>query len=122
MRLVNFYGFRLSEELIDTKQVLIPVPVPIYVPVPMAMYNTPQPYPLPIPIPIPVPCFIPTTKNSADSILKQIKVSRTSATFTLDMLEIPTVTCLDITSKILGSEIDNLWRMKLFCIFARLSE
>ena len=53
---------------------IIPVPVPIYVPVPMALYNYPTPYPLPIPIPIPVPCFIPTTKKSAPSILKHMKV------------------------------------------------
>ncbi|XP_013409611.1 zinc finger MYM-type protein 2 [Lingula anatina] len=57
----------------EPKSMIVPVPVPIYVPVPMAMYTYPTPYPLPIPVPIPVPCFIPTTKKSADSILKQIK-------------------------------------------------
>ena len=56
------------------KPTLIPVPIPIYVPVPMAMYNIPVPYPVPLPIPVPVPCFIPTSRKSADGILKQIKV------------------------------------------------
>ena len=62
------------EEDWSPKQVLVPVPVPIYVPVPVHMYSTPVPYPLPVPVPIPVPCFIPTTRKSADGILKQIKV------------------------------------------------
>lgn len=60
------------------KPVLIPVPVPVYIPVPMRMYSVPTPYPLPIPIPIPVPCFIPTTKKSADSILRHVKVRKFS--------------------------------------------
>lgn len=58
----------------NTKPVLIPVPVPYFVPVPMVMYTTPTPYPVPMPIPVPVPMFIPTTRKSADGILKQIKV------------------------------------------------
>lgn len=56
-----------------SKPVIIPIPVPIFVPVPMRMYTTPVPFPLPFPLPIPVPIFIPTTKNSAHGIFKQIK-------------------------------------------------
>ncbi|CAB3362731.1 Hypothetical predicted protein [Cloeon dipterum] len=52
---------------------LIPVPVPIYVPVPLAMYSFPTPIPVPFPVPIPVPMFIPTTRNSAKGIFKEIK-------------------------------------------------
>uniref|UniRef100_T1GGJ3 Uncharacterized protein n=1 Tax=Megaselia scalaris TaxID=36166 RepID=T1GGJ3_MEGSC len=51
---------------------LLPVPVPIYLPTPMHMYATPFPVPIPIPIPIPVPIFIPTTRNSAAGIMKEI--------------------------------------------------
>lgn len=39
------------------------------------MYKLPVPFAMPIPIPIPVPIFIPTTRNSAKGIMKQIKVS-----------------------------------------------
>ncbi|CAG9112533.1 unnamed protein product [Plutella xylostella] len=54
------------------RRVLIPVPVPIYVPVPCAMWSIPFPVPVPIPIPIPTPVFIPTTRNSAKGIMKEI--------------------------------------------------
>lgn len=53
--------------------VVVPIPVPIYVPVPMYMYNMPFPVPMPFPLPIPVPIFIPTTRNSAKGIMKDIK-------------------------------------------------
>ncbi|XP_036330800.1 zinc finger MYM-type protein 3 isoform X2 [Rhagoletis pomonella] len=56
-----------------SNKVLIPVPVPIYIPQPMYMYSAPYPVPIPIPLPIPVPIFIPTTRNSAQGILKEIK-------------------------------------------------
>jgi len=55
------------------QQVLVPVPVPIYVPFPMHMYSMPFPVPMPFPLPIPVPLFIPTTRNSAKGIMKDIK-------------------------------------------------
>ncbi|PNF15626.1 hypothetical protein B7P43_G15971 [Cryptotermes secundus] len=55
------------------KKVLIPVPVPIYVPAPMHMYSSPYPVPVPFPLPVPVPIFIPTTRNSAHGIMKEIK-------------------------------------------------
>ncbi|KAJ2954686.1 hypothetical protein O0L34_g2983 [Tuta absoluta] len=54
------------------RRVLIPVPVPIYVPVPCAMWSLPFPIPIPIPLPIPTPVFIPTTRNSAKGIMKEI--------------------------------------------------
>ncbi|XP_075984349.1 zinc finger protein without children isoform X2 [Anticarsia gemmatalis] len=54
------------------RRVLIPVPVPIYVPVPCAMWSIPFPVPVPIPLPIPTPIFIPTTRNSAKGIMKEI--------------------------------------------------
>ncbi|XP_023304981.2 zinc finger MYM-type protein 4 isoform X1 [Lucilia cuprina] len=56
-----------------SNKVLIPVPVPIYLPQPMYMYSAPFPVPVPIPLPIPVPIFIPTTRNSAQGIMKEIK-------------------------------------------------
>lgn len=55
------------------RKFLIPIPVPIYVPAPMFMFSTPFPVPVPFPLPIPVPIFIPTTRNSAKGILKEIK-------------------------------------------------
>lgn len=55
------------------RKIVIPIPVPIYVPVPMFMYSMPTPVPVPIPLPIPVPVFIPTTRNSAGGIMKEIK-------------------------------------------------
>ena len=58
------------------KPVLIPVPVPVYIPAPMHMYTSPYPVPVPIVLPIPVPIFIPTTRNSAKGIFKEIKVSQ----------------------------------------------
>ncbi|XP_045538062.1 zinc finger MYM-type protein 3 isoform X2 [Papilio machaon] len=54
------------------RKILIPVPVPIYVPVPCAMWSLPFPIPVPIPLPIPTPVFIPTTRNSAKGIMKEI--------------------------------------------------
>lgn len=56
----------------DTR-VLVPVPVPIYVPFPVHMWSMPYPVPVPFPLPIPVPIFIPTTRNSAKGIFKDIK-------------------------------------------------
>lgn len=55
------------------KKFLIPIPVPIYVPAPMHMFATPFPVPVPFPLPVPVPIFIPTTRNSAKGIFKEIK-------------------------------------------------
>lgn len=56
-----------------SNKALIPVPVPIFIPQPMYMYSAPFPVPVPIPLPIPVPIFIPTTRNSAQGIMKEIK-------------------------------------------------
>ncbi|VVC35533.1 Hypothetical protein CINCED_3A004499 [Cinara cedri] len=56
-----------------SKGIIIPVPVPVYVPMPMHMYVMPYPVPVPIPIPLPIPIFIPTTKNTAKGIFKDIK-------------------------------------------------
>ncbi|KAL0275450.1 UNVERIFIED_CONTAM: hypothetical protein PYX00_003289 [Menopon gallinae] len=56
-----------------TRKFLIPVPVPIYVPAPMHMFAAPFPVPMPFPLPVPVPIFIPTTRNSAKGIMKEIK-------------------------------------------------
>lgn len=39
----------------------------------MPLYAAPYPSPTPIPLPVPVPIFIPTTRNSANGILKEIK-------------------------------------------------
>lgn len=55
------------------RTIFIPIPVPIYVPQPMHMYSLPTPIPVPFPLPIPVPIFIPTTRNSAKGIMKEIK-------------------------------------------------
>lgn len=51
----------------------IPIPVPVYVPIPVGMYNIDIPIPIPIPLTIPVPIFVPTNRNSAAGILKEIK-------------------------------------------------
>lgn len=51
----------------------IPIPVPVYVPIPVGMYNIDIPIPVPIPLTIPVPIFVPTNRNSAAGILKEIK-------------------------------------------------
>ncbi|XP_055902230.1 zinc finger MYM-type protein 4 [Eupeodes corollae] len=64
-------GIQTDEDY--STRVLIPVPVPIFVPQPMYMYSAPFPMPIPIPLPIPVPIFIPTTRNSSNGILKEIK-------------------------------------------------
>ena len=63
----------VADEVKD-KPVLIPVPIPVYLPTPMALYTAPTPTPIFIPVPIPVPIFIPTTRKSANGIMKQIKV------------------------------------------------
>ncbi|CAK9805073.1 Zinc finger MYM-type protein 3 [Anthophora quadrimaculata] len=55
------------------QQAVVPIPVPIYVPFPVHMYSMPFPVPVPFPLPIPVPIFIPTTRNSAKGIFKEIK-------------------------------------------------
>jgi len=64
----------ISEGEEQKVQALVPIPVPIYVPVPLAMYSFPLPMPVPFPLPVPVPMFIPTTRNSAKGIFKEIKV------------------------------------------------
>lgn len=66
----------IQTEKVEPEKVIIPVPIPFYVPVPMSMYTQPTPVPFPVPVPIPIPCFIPTTKKSADGILKHIKEIR----------------------------------------------
>lgn len=58
-------------------KVIIPIPVPIYVPTPVHMYTTPVPFPVPFALPIPVPIFIPTTRNSAKGIMKEINKIKT---------------------------------------------
>lgn len=55
------------------RKLVIPIPVPIFIPQPMYMYSLPTPIPVPMPLPIPVPVFIPTTRNSANGIMKEIK-------------------------------------------------
>ena len=75
---VLIFFYLLSDDSIG-KKVLIPVPVPIYVPCPVHMYSNPFPVPVPFPLPVPVPIFIPTTRNSAHGIMKEIKVSKTRA-------------------------------------------
>lgn len=55
------------------KTIILPIPIPIYIPQPIYMYSLPAPIPVPIPLPIPVPVFIPTTRNSANGIMKEIK-------------------------------------------------
>ncbi|XP_012280636.1 zinc finger MYM-type protein 3 [Orussus abietinus] len=62
-----------STQTDEIQQIAVPIPVPIYVPVPMHMYSMPYPVPFPFPLPIPVPIFIPTTRNSAKGIFKDIK-------------------------------------------------
>ncbi|XP_060536825.1 zinc finger MYM-type protein 2 isoform X2 [Cylas formicarius] len=57
----------------EISKIVIPIPVPIYVPAPCHMYSTPVPIPVPFPLPIPIPIFIPTTRNSAAGIMKEIK-------------------------------------------------
>ena len=98
-----FTCYRLVFAEGDGRKVIIPVPIPFYIPVPMAMYSIPQPYPLPIPVPIPVPYFIPTTKKSADSILKHIKVS--ICHFQLDL---SSYCCVVITSTWQSSHATNI--------------
>lgn len=61
-----------TEDWLENRM-FVPVPVPIYVPQPMYMYNLPTPIPVPFPLPIPVPIFVPTTRNSASGIMKEIK-------------------------------------------------
>lgn len=58
-----------------SKGLIIPVPVPVYIPMPMHMYVMPYPVPVPFPIPLPIPIFIPTTKNTTQEIMKDIKVT-----------------------------------------------
>lgn len=53
--------------------IVIPIPVPIYIPTPMYMFSLPNPVSLPFPLPIPVPIFAPTTLNSTNGIMKEIK-------------------------------------------------
>lgn len=55
------------------KPIIVPVPVPVYVPTPVVMYSRPVPCPVPFPVPIPVPIFVPTTKDSPNQIMKQLK-------------------------------------------------
>ncbi|KAK2582593.1 hypothetical protein KPH14_004881 [Odynerus spinipes] len=62
-----------STQTEEVQQMVIPIPVPIYVPYPVHMFSMPFPIPLPFPLPIPVPVFIPTTRNSAKGIFKDIK-------------------------------------------------
>ncbi|CRK99062.1 CLUMA_CG011981, isoform B [Clunio marinus] len=55
------------------QRMFVPIPIPIFVPQPMYMYNLPTPIPVPFPLPIPVPIFVPTTRNSSNGIMKEIK-------------------------------------------------
>lgn len=57
----------------EKKVAIVPIPVPIYVPAPLHMFSMPYPVPVPFPLPIPVPVFVPTTRRSAEHILKDIQ-------------------------------------------------
>lgn len=52
---------------------ILPLPIPIFIPMPMYMYSLPAPIPVPFPIQVPTPVFIPTTRNSSQGIMKEIK-------------------------------------------------
>ena len=71
--IIHFQFCYPGEGELVTKQAVFPVPIPLFVPSPVAMWSTPTPYPIFMPIPIPVPIFIPTTKKSANSIMKHVK-------------------------------------------------
>ncbi|KAL3289740.1 hypothetical protein HHI36_023137 [Cryptolaemus montrouzieri] len=64
---------QVQTERREAEKILIPIPIPLFVPLPMHMFAAPVPMPVPIPIPVPVPVFIPTTRNSANGIMKEIK-------------------------------------------------
>lgn len=51
----------------------VPIPIPIYVPCPMHMFTSLFPIPMPFPLPIPVPTIIPTTKNTLEELINEIK-------------------------------------------------
>ncbi|KAJ6634490.1 Zinc finger MYM-type protein 3, partial [Pseudolycoriella hygida] len=51
----------------------MPILIHIYVPEPKHMYSLPVVTQVPIPLPIPVPVNIPTTRNSANGIMKEIR-------------------------------------------------
>lgn len=70
---VRPYPCTKSTQTDEIQKTIIPIPVPIYVPFPIMMYNMPFPVPTPFPLPIPVPIFVPTTRNSAKDIMKDIK-------------------------------------------------
>lgn len=55
------------------QRIIVPVPIIIYVPQPMMMYSLPTPVAVPFVLPVPVPVFVPTTRNSASGIMKEIK-------------------------------------------------
>lgn len=52
---------------------IVPIPIPIFIPMPMYMYSLPVPIPVPFPLQVPTPVFIPTTRNSSQGIMKEIK-------------------------------------------------
>ncbi|KAG5889942.1 hypothetical protein JTB14_018837 [Gonioctena quinquepunctata] len=81
---------------------LLPVPLPIYVPTPMAMYSLPVPFAVPIPIPIPVPIFIPTSRNTAKGITKEIEKIRNRTPINPYEAEL-----LKIADMLSGSEVQN---------------
>lgn len=55
------------------QRIIVPVPIVVYVPQPMMMYSLPTPVAVPFVLPVPVPVFVPTTRNSASGIMKEIK-------------------------------------------------
>lgn len=61
-----------TEDFLE-KKIILPLPIPIFIPMPMYMYNLPAPVICPIPLPVPTPVFIPTTRNSSQGIMKEIK-------------------------------------------------
>ncbi|XP_066248993.1 zinc finger MYM-type protein 3 [Euwallacea similis] len=63
----------IQTDMEDIMKIVVPIPVPMYVPTPCHMFSTPVPIPVPFPLPIPIPIFIPTTRNSAAGIMKEIK-------------------------------------------------
>lgn len=61
-----------TEEWLE-QRVVVPLPIPLFIPQPMMMYSMPTPVAVPFVLPVPVPIFVPTTRNSADGIMKEIK-------------------------------------------------
>ena len=79
------------------KTVFVPIPVPVAIPMPIPMNTFPLITPIPFPVAMPVPIIVPTVRNSANGIMKEIQ--RIKSTIPSDPYEAEMILMAEMVEK-----------------------